>query len=40
MAALNPFAETLKSEIYVNDNLEIIQLVISENLKDSDLIRY
>jgi molybdopterin molybdotransferase len=38
MAALKPFAETLKSGLYVQDNLEMMQLLLSENMKYSDLI--
>src|SRR5450755_1000298 len=37
-AALKPYAENLKSALYIEDNLEIIQRVLSENIKYSDLI--
>ena len=38
MAALKPFAETLKSGMYIEDNLEIMHRVLSANMKQSDLI--
>jgi molybdopterin molybdotransferase len=38
IAALKPFAETLKSGMYIEDNLEMMQRALSANLKYSDLI--
>jgi molybdopterin molybdotransferase len=38
MTALKPFAETLKSGMYVEDNLEMTYRALSANMKYSDLI--
>jgi molybdopterin molybdotransferase len=38
MAALKPFAETLTSAMYVEDNLKIMYRVLYENMRHSDLI--
>ena len=38
IAALKPFAETLKSGMYIEDNLEMMQRALSANMKYSDLI--
>jgi molybdopterin molybdotransferase len=38
LAALKPFAETLKSALYVEDNQEKIQEVLSTSIRGSDLV--
>ena len=38
IAALKPFAESLKSGMYIEDNLEMMQRALSANMKYSDLI--